>query len=296
MCLASLLFHRQWIFDSLVVNHVVRVASVALRDENVLTKIETLKFLRVTYPWNDNEHVFGGIPPHVALLQQLKLLRSDQLNLINNFTDRVKEALTSYGVNADKLTEERLRLVLKDFQHELTGHMERYDRLSSCNGRASNETERVETGNGYRLHFYGGRYHRVPIEWHFPRCGVQDLWRQWWIGDTVLQVPPLRFLETIDVNHLDKLKLNDSETHGRAEAFKEKRRPANKMMCDLRFLMRFVTDLVEHEGALEETITISTVDKMFSTVSNKFHVGERDLQKQWLTVVRELRKIAKKAN
>jgi hypothetical protein len=290
MCLASLLFHRKWIVDTLVVNHVVRLASVTLRNESVLTKIDTLKFLRVTYPWNDNEHVFGGIPPHVALLQQLMLLRSDQMNLINTFTDRVKEALASYGVNSDRLTEDRLRTVLKDFQEELAVHMDRFDQASSRMGNSNSDIDRVETGNGYRLHFYLGRYHRVPIDWRFPRCGVQDLWRMWWIGDTVRQIPPLRFLETIDVNHLDKVNLDDTETHGRALPFRKKRRPASKMMCDLRFLMKFVNDLVEREDAIEDMITLTTVDKMYSLVSKNFDAGERDLQKQWLTAVREIRK------
>ncbi|KAG7341105.1 hypothetical protein IV203_037228 [Nitzschia inconspicua] len=65
--------------------------------------------------------------------------------------------------------------------------------------------ERVETGAGYTLHMYGGGFHRVSADWCFPRCGVQDLWRQWWIGDTVRQVPPLRSLEHVDVKHLDNL-------------------------------------------------------------------------------------------
>jgi hypothetical protein len=285
MCLASLLYHRRWIFDSLAVNHVVRFASYSLRNDDSIAKIESSSFLRVTYPWNDNEHFFGGIPPHVSLLQELMLLRSDQTNLITNFVDRVKEALSSYGVNSDRLTEQRLRAVLDEFQVGLASQIGQLDRLSR--GADIDNSDRVETGGGYRLHFYGGKFHRVPVDWRFPRCGVQDLWRQWWIGDSVRQVPPLRFLTTTDVSHFDKTELDSTETHGRVG---QNRRPSKKMMCDLRFLMRFVTELVKSKDAMETTITISAVDKMFLAVSEKFDVGTRDLQKQWLTVVRELRK------
>jgi ribosomal protein L32E len=55
------------------------------------------------------------------------------------------------------------------------------------------------------LHYYGNKYHRVPKEWRFPRCGAHDLWRQWWVGDSLQNIPPLVYIEYEDVKHLNLL-------------------------------------------------------------------------------------------
>ena len=49
--------------------------------------------------------------------------------------------------------------------------------------------ERKENGRCYELHCYGGSFHRVPKDWQIPRCNTMSLWRQWWIGDNILQIP-----------------------------------------------------------------------------------------------------------
>ena len=244
MCLASLLFHHRWIAVELNINHVVRVASHVFRDATVLEKINNDNIIiKVTYPWNDNNHVFTGVPPHVSLLQELCSIKEDQLTLIGSFVDRVKEALTDFGVNADRLSEQRLRTVLDEFQTTIFNQLNNINRLEGANN--NNDEERVETGTGYRVHTYGGTFHRVPVDWRFPRVGLQDLWRQWWIGDTVRQVPPLRFVTTRDVVHLDSIPIEQEERHGRTGEYKEQRRPARKVMSEMKFVMQYVTDLVQ---------------------------------------------------
>ncbi|KAG7339193.1 hypothetical protein IV203_020156 [Nitzschia inconspicua] len=103
---------------------------------------------------------------------------------------------------------------------------------------------------------HGGGFHRVPADWRFPRCGVQDLWRQWWIGDTVRQVSPLRSLEHVDVNHLDNLPLADDEMHGRTGGYGARRRLSKQTLCDMRFLMNWMTERVEAAGHREINTTI----------------------------------------
>ena len=90
---------------------------------DVINEVNNNNHINVTYPWNDNDHVFLGVPPHAALLQELRSIRADQLNLIENFVDKVKEALEGYGVNADRISEQRLRLVLDEFRQEVFTRM-----------------------------------------------------------------------------------------------------------------------------------------------------------------------------
>ncbi|KAG7336568.1 hypothetical protein IV203_017784 [Nitzschia inconspicua] len=150
--------------------------------------------------------------------------------------------------------------------------------------------ERVETGAGYTLHMYGGGFHRVSADWRFPRCGVQDFWRQWWIGDTVRLVPPLRSLGHGDVKHLDNVPLADDEMHGRTGGYGARRRLSKKTLCDMRFLMNWMTERVEAAGHSENNTTISAVDRMFLSIAHLFADGARDSQKRWTSIVHTVRR------
>jgi len=110
MCLASLLYHRQWIQNNFVRNHIVQHCSNALRREDVVTRLAGGNALViVTYPWNDHDaHSYTGVPPYMSMMQELALLRSDQMNLIDHFVDRVKEGLQQYGVNSEQITVDAL--------------------------------------------------------------------------------------------------------------------------------------------------------------------------------------------
>jgi hypothetical protein len=78
MCLASLLYHSQWIADFLEFNSVVRTASICFRNKNDLEKIRLEKWVNVSYPWSAPKLVFSGIPPYCSLLQHIAEVRSEQ--------------------------------------------------------------------------------------------------------------------------------------------------------------------------------------------------------------------------
>jgi len=286
MGLASILFHRDWIVATMNVNHIVCVSCAVLRSATTMEKLESVpNLIEVKYPWNDHVHSFSGIPPFVSIMQDLSLVRHDQRELIDNFVTQVKEALRQYGINGNHMAEQRLQELLNQFQRDLDG---RLDRAGFQQARA-NEAERIETGQGYRLHVYGGVLHRVPADWRFPRCGVLDMWRQWWIGDSVRHIHPLRLLKIEDVQHLDRIPLDETEQHGRNGRFGNQRRAVKRTLCDLRFLMNWIANKVETAGAKEEVITLSSVNRMFEAVAHLFSEAERDGQKSWLTVVRAVR-------
>jgi hypothetical protein len=63
----------------------------------------------------------------------------------------------------------------------------------------------------FMVHIYGGKIHRVPKDWRFPRCGILDFWRQWWVGDKMRNIPPLRRIRFSDVEHIDLRPLSNFE-------------------------------------------------------------------------------------
>jgi len=103
-----------------MVNHVVHCSSVVLCQADVVWRCdENPGIIVVTCRWNDNVgHVYTGVPPYVAMLQELTLLQTEQRNLIDGFVNRVKTALEEYGVK-EQLTVENLNQILDHFRDEL---------------------------------------------------------------------------------------------------------------------------------------------------------------------------------
>ncbi|KAG7350138.1 hypothetical protein IV203_009498 [Nitzschia inconspicua] len=162
----------------------------------------------------------------------------------------------------------------------LTLNNVRDERLSFVEAKATSRRYRSESRRARATHHTCMAADRVPADWRFPRCGVQDLWRQWWIGDTVRQVSPLRSLEHVDVNHLDNLPLADDEMHGRTGGYGARRRLSKKTLCDMRFLMNWMTERVEAAGHRENNTTISAVDRMFLSTNCPFIRGWRSRQSE----------------
>jgi len=76
--------------------------------------------------------------------------------------------------------------------------------------------------------------------------------------------------------------------HGRTGKSKEKQRLARKNLNDMKFIMNWITKKVQEAGAMEQVITLSSVDRMFAMVAGEFSEGERNGQKKWNTLVRDL--------
>jgi len=176
MCLATLLYHCKWILENFMVNHVVHCSSVVLRQADVVQRCdENPGIVVVTCPWNDNVgHVYTGVPPYAAMLQELTLLRTKQRNLIDGFVNRMKTALEEYGVDSEQLTVENLNQILDHFRDKLNVQL-----WTITNGGQSAvvQCEHVKTGENYKIHTHSGQLSQVPVYWCFPHCSVFD---QWW--------------------------------------------------------------------------------------------------------------------
>ena len=82
MCLASLLYHRDYI-ATLDYNHVIRQTSMVLRSELVVDYLHANPAaIVVSRPWDDHTHHFNGIPPHVTTLHELMQVKTKQRGLI----------------------------------------------------------------------------------------------------------------------------------------------------------------------------------------------------------------------
>jgi hypothetical protein len=187
------------------------------------------------------------------------------------------------------LSEERVSTILQEFYAKLESQFAKFGGTLQ-QGDVDVVRERVEDGTGYKLHYYDGCFHRVPSDWRIQRLGVHDMWRQWWIGDTVLQIPPVKYLTIQDIKHIDSKPLSAMEKVRKVGPNKENRRMVTKQLSDIRFLCNYLTRVLLNLGKLESTITMTAVDRMWEIAADEVLGKERDDQKQWNSVVRELRR------
>ena len=97
ICLASMVHHCQLIVERFNANQAV----LYQLDNNPGCVV-------VTYPWSSNIESFMGVPPHVAVLQELQSLMVKQQSLIDNFVSKVKTAIEECDIAGGSLMEQRL--------------------------------------------------------------------------------------------------------------------------------------------------------------------------------------------
>ena len=166
----------------------------------------------VTYPWSSNGGSFTGVPPHVAVLQELHSLKVKQQSLIDNFFSKVKTAIEECDLAGGTLSEQRLQQIFDGFSAEI--HEQLLHIGQGAGNTEADEAQRIETGQGYHWHYFDSYFHHVLKDWHFPCIGVLDTWKQWWIGDSAWGIPPLRMLDLKDLEFLDAIPLSEEEHHG----------------------------------------------------------------------------------
>jgi hypothetical protein len=243
----------------------------------------------VTFPWNDN-NAFSGIPPHVAILQQVAKVSGAQSRLVDEFVVKLRQALEEVGVNGGRMLEDNLKNILKDFGRDLRADLIREVVPAQTVEVAPRVIgNQIENRIKYNAHMYRGQFKRVPEDWRFPRCGLSCLWRQWWIGDKSRDIPPLRFLENKDIDHIDSMELDEEEKKRRSGHNAEGRRLSRKNLNDMSYVMEFVKTKIMEREAFVEVITIDSVDQMYFAVAEIFDRNPRDDQKSWRTVVNHLR-------
>ena len=69
---------------------------------------------------------------------------------------------------------------------------------------------------------------------------------------------------------MDAIPLSEEDHHGQTGFNKNQCQPAHRTLCDLKFLMLYITDKVVAAGRLVDVITMTSVVDMFSMVTTEF--------------------------
>ena len=146
-CFASLAYHRAFITTNLGPNHVGHTSGPIHHDGiNALTHVGTGTTIVVSYSLSSSE-AFTGIPPHVAILQNMTCLRMAQEELIESLVGKVKQAIDDSSLSGGALTEQCLRDIFEGFSNKMR---EQFQQATNGNGNAqANVAARIETVKGY---------------------------------------------------------------------------------------------------------------------------------------------------
>ncbi|KAL7570587.1 hypothetical protein ACA910_017638 [Epithemia clementina (nom. ined.)] len=119
MCLASTLYHRKYI-SNFASNHIAQITSYVFCHAATLEFFtENLDAVVTKIPWEDRDHHFSGIPPHLTALHELMEVKTEQRALVDKFIDRMKVVLDERGIEGGNLTMAQLQAVIADGVREI---------------------------------------------------------------------------------------------------------------------------------------------------------------------------------
>ena len=282
-CLACLTYHKDKVL-ALDADHCVRQC-------NLYRDAETLDMLfddvKVDYPWEraspDGLQFGSGIPPHVALLVSQQVIIRDMDRFISGFDDRMNRIFDQRsvggGVSIATIRELVTGELLPGIREELRAEIARYGvggPTRQEDGNSGNGTGRLSSATtGYKLHMYGGRFHKVPEDWRIPNGTLKSLWIAWNCGDTVSNIPPLRMLTPNDVKHLEELPIQPGE---------KGHRKARKALSDIHKLCKYIRDIAIDLGAYHDDMTppqlSNVLDSVASMENGLASNSERNMQTQ----------------
>ena len=289
MMMASHLYHRDWLLGMLQSpNSFILTSSSVYRNDAVVSFVQQEQAITVTHPWLSPELHFSGVPPHVAHLNSIMAVKEAQSNLMEQFVGKLGELLDQRGVGGGPMAELNLKKIIGE---ELKGIKEKIDNIGLKHGLAIEGEEENQQPNAsvarqpltnqtFRLHLHGvdndGQARLVPQGWQFPKSPVHTMWEHWWVGDTVMSIPPLNSMKPANL------------------AAKEDRKKMTRAYSYCNRLMDWLCEKVWQAGRWPTSITQRSVTEMWNTVLATYineHCGAHSSQLSWYTVADKLHKM-----
>ena len=156
----------------------------------------------------------------MAILISQQAIIKDLEQFVSNFDTTINRIFDERNVAAGGISEAKMKEIVQGVKIGLTQEMRELMATEiQRHGLGGNVQQpqhaagnnRGQHQRGFGLHLFNGKFHRVPQDWRFPTCGLRQLWLKWNIGDTVNNIPPLRFLNVADLKHLDSLPIQNNE-------------------------------------------------------------------------------------
>jgi len=277
-CLASVVHHRQWLLDTLPVQHELRQTALFL-EPGLLDELALLVVCRLPLP---QDAMFAtGVPPHVVHLRALKDQQEERgriLNAIHELTNSLTPTLDSV---ADRIVIDVLKGLddrqvestvtptsLKRQVEEILGPMQQGLNmlLQSISGQLGELREHgvdphppnvpqapaVGPQPNYPAFTWGGKIGRLlPEGFRFPKGGkVREMWLLYMVGNKRENVRPLRGLDRDHFAHKNTRK-RASEFFQLMEVIETKIKSAGGWVADDDCTVEQAIQMYEQHGKLD---------------------------------------------
>lgn len=280
-CLASVVMHSQFLRDHLDKKHPV-FDSPLFAQKNVL---DTLMPLVISgLPHSDIALRPTGIPTFIDIIlnneqkaDQIKNLQSTVAQLPAAVVDGVEKILEERAIGAGTVTTHGFdKLLMQSLEN--AGIIDFIKNCSSSKNDINDNSDQSQAaGNSSASVFlWNGTFHRLPQDFSFP-TGLLNAWHAWLCSNEEKGYPPLKLISSKDLAT----------------------RNLGKRLCDYRFVMLKMEDVVKREGVYIANPSRKEVNEMYQTAILHLHlpaetpsnVERRIDQLRWRTVCNILRKM-----
>ena len=191
--LASLVYHSDFVLETVNRNHPVRLCYV-YRNRELLDLLKPLA--KVALPGDPSGRYATGVPPHISLLNEMKNIESE----IKRVLPALKESVTSTisglvheleerAIGARTVTTDGLKTMLEGTLQEV---LENYGIHHQANHADEANQMQPDFNDDYpALHMWGGALHLLPENYVLPNGTCEAAWQVWMLPDTMQHHPPL---------------------------------------------------------------------------------------------------------
>ena len=187
-CLASLVYHYQFIRNTLDSNHPVMRSSL-FTNRDLFTRVE--RSVKCTLESPTLDVVRTGIPPHCEIIRSINNLSETVKNTQQQTVNRIIQVLEEHAVGEGSVTSHGLQNILAEqFSRQL-------QEIQSAIGHiqppaASPEPPAPEPQVERQIFHVNGRLRRLPADYRLPNCGPGEAFRQWCFPDTMNNISALK--------------------------------------------------------------------------------------------------------
>jgi hypothetical protein len=178
-CLASLVYHRVWLRQTLPANH--RLSNTAIFASKLDEELSQHVACRI--PLEDDPITATGVPPHVHILHQVD---ESVPRVIAGVSSELERRATDSGSITRACMENCMETVL-----------ERRGILSSTAQPVALQPTQEQMSKKL-WHYWGGKFRRIPEGFQFPSGGLIVAWQQYCCGDAARGIGPLRLVRFDD--------------------------------------------------------------------------------------------------
>ena len=193
-CLASLVFHKDWLQENLAKNHPILATplfttSLAMElSGSIQTGFGAEGLMKPT-----------GLPPQVALLMQMQGLKESACETLMKLDENRNKIVADLTKEMERKAVHAGVVTFEGLEHHLRKCLEDFGVGRNVQNVQGSDEEIDEESSNHGFHFYNGTFHRVPESFRLPKCPTSHLWSLWCCGNTEERIPAFRKLLPADL-------------------------------------------------------------------------------------------------